>query len=190
LEDRAARDLTVVRAVLAGDGQAYAEIVAQYQRLVASIAWRHGVSRAEVEDVVSEVFFKAYRQLHRFRPEHAFSSWLYRLAVNHVIDLRRRARKERGRSELPLQMADPSADTAGGVELDERAALLRGALEEVRDVYRQVLLLVYVEGLKVDQVAEALALPSGTVKTRLMRGREALRRILVRHHPEYFGAGT
>ena len=66
--------------------------------------------------------------------------------------------------------------------------LLRAAMKEIPDHYREILFMVYVEGMKVDDAARTSGLPTGTVKTRLMRGREALRRVLVRRHPEYFGA--
>jgi len=187
LQDRAERDVALVHSILAGDQEAFAEIIGAYQRLVAGVAWRYGVPRDEVEDVVSEVFMKAYRQLHRFRPEYAFSTWLYRLAANHVIDHGRRARKERGRSEMPDQITDESADPAGDSESLERTRLLHAAMQDVAEHYRETLFLVYVEGMKVDEAARTLGLPQGTVKTRLMRGREALRRLLVRRHPEYFG---
>ena len=73
------------------------------------------------------------------------------------------------------------------MEAKERAELLRGALREIDPRYRQVIFLVYVEGMRVDDAARSLGLPEGTVKTRLMRGREAIRRILERRHPEHFG---
>lgn len=187
MEDRAVEDLDRVEATLGGDEAAFAELVGRHQRLVASVAWRHGVRADDIEDLVSEVFVKAYVNLHRFRPDHPFSTWLYRLAVNHVIDHGRRRRKERGHTELPDGLADPTPDAATSGEALERAALLRKALAELKPHYRDVLFLVYVEGLKVEETAETLGLPTGTVKTRLMRGREALRRALVRRHPEHFG---
>ena len=69
----------------------------------------------------------------------------------------------------------------------ERAGLLRAALEELPRHYRDVIFLVYVEGMKIDEAARTLHLPQGTIKTRLMRGREGLRRILIRKHPDHFG---
>jgi RNA polymerase sigma-70 factor (ECF subfamily) len=187
MEDRATQDLSLVDSTLRGDRQAFGGLVARYQRLVASVAWRYGIGQMEIEDVVSEVFVKAYQNLQRFRPEHAFSTWLYRLAVNHVIDHTRRQRKEQGRTEMPQHLADPAPTAGEGVECSERASLVRSALQELKPHYRNVLFLVYVEGLKVDEVARTLGLPPGTVKTRLMRGREAMRRVLVSRHPEHFG---
>jgi RNA polymerase sigma-70 factor (ECF subfamily) len=187
MEDPAARDRRLVRSILQGDTDAFGELVVRYQRLVASAAWRYGVASEEVEDVVSEVFAKAFRNVHRYRPEHPFSTWLYRLAVNHVIDHGRRTRRDRQRMEMPQQVVDASPGPAEGLESRERIALVRGALAEVPDHYREALFLVYVEGMKLDDAARMLGLRQGTIKTRLMRGRAALRKILVRRHPEHFG---
>ena len=187
MEDRASQDLRLVRSILDGDQGAFERIVTEYQKLVASIAWRYGVRQEDIEDVVSEVFIKTYRNLHLFRPDHPFSTWLYRLAANHVIDHGRRKRKERARSEMPREIADNAPTAREGLEKMERAALLRSALEELPRHYREVIFLVYVEGMKIDEVVGCLELPQGTVKTRLMRGREALRKILTRKHPGYFG---
>jgi RNA polymerase sigma-70 factor (ECF subfamily) len=72
------------------------------------------------------------------------------------------------------------------MESDERRALVREALKHVDERYREVMHLVYVEGLKVDETARILGTPEGTVKTRLMRGREALKKVLMRRNPEHF----
>ena len=187
-EDRQADDLRLVRAVLGGDREAFGALVTRYQSLVAGVAWRYGARRDDVEDVVSEVMVKAYRNLGQYRPDYPFSTWLYRLAANHVVDLGRRARRERGRTEMPEQVADSSPSADAGMETRERAVLLRAALEEIDARYREAIFLVYVEGMRVDDAARTLGVPEGTIKTRLMRGREAIRRILARRHPEHFGA--
>jgi RNA polymerase sigma-70 factor, ECF subfamily len=187
MEDRAAEDVRLVEAVLRGEQSSFRGLVVRYQSLVAGVAWRFGTRREEVEDVVSEVFLKVYRNLPLYRPEHPFSTWLYRLAANHVVDRARRARKERGRVEIPDELPDQAPAASETIESDERASLLRKALREIDPRYREVIFLVYVEDRKVDEAARMLGLPEGTVKTRLMRGREALRKILSRRHPEHFG---
>ena len=188
MEDRPADDLPLVEAILRGDRESFADLVRRYQSLVAGVAWRYGTRRDDIEDVVSEVMIKVYRNLHLYRPEYPFSTWLYRLAANHVLALGRRARREQGRVEMPAQVADDAPGPADGVETRERSALVRGALSEIDPRYREAIFLVYVEGRKVDEVSRTLGVPEGTVKTRLMRGRDALRKILVRRHPEHFGA--
>jgi RNA polymerase sigma-70 factor (ECF subfamily) len=185
-EERAAEDLRIVREVLDGRSERFRDLVTRYQNLVAGIAWRSGCRREDAEDVVSEVFFKVYKNLHQYRPDHAFSTWLYKLAANHVVDRSRRAKKERGRTEMPEHVEDHTPGAEDAMETDERHALVRKALEFVDERYREVMQLVYVEGLKVDETARVLGVPEGTVKTRLMRGREALRKVLVHKNPEYF----
>jgi len=187
VEDQAAQDRNLVRAVLGGDAGAFGDLVARYQKLVASVAWRYGVRREEIEDVVSEVFFKVYRNLGRYRPDHPFSTWLYRLAANHVVDHGRRKKREAGRTEMPEQIVDTAPGPRERAEGRERAELVRGALQDVTPRYREVLFLVYIEGMLVADVARHLGLPQGTVKSRLKRGRDALRRILARRSPEQFG---
>ena len=186
-EDASGDDWVRVEAVLGGDTESFRPLVAKYQNLVAGVAWRYGVRRDDVEDVVSEVFAKVYTHLNQYRPDHAFSTWLYRLAANHVVDRARRAKKERGRTEMPEQVSDPAPGVQVDLETDERARILRESLEQIEPKYREALFLVYVEGMKVEDTARMLGIPEGTVKTRLMRGREALRRVLSRRHPEHFG---
>jgi RNA polymerase sigma-70 factor (ECF subfamily) len=95
-------------------------------------------------------------------------------------------KKERARVEMPEQIEDKAPGADATLEADERHALVREALDHVDPRYRKVMHLVYVEGLKVEETARILGVPEGTVKTRLMRGREALRKILVRRNPEHF----
>ena len=187
VDDRAAQDQRVVRTVLAGDRDAFGDLVTRYQKLVASVAWRYGVRQEEIEDLVSEVFFKVYRNLRQYRPEHPFSTWLYRLAVNHVLDHGRRSRRNEFPAELPQQLADPGSGPAERLEDRERRSLVRSALDQLRPRYREVLFLVYIEGLRVEEAARTLGVPQGTIKSRLLRGREALRRVLIARNPEVFG---
>jgi RNA polymerase sigma-70 factor (ECF subfamily) len=178
MADGEALDLALVEAVLRGDSAAFGTLVGRFERLVASVAWRYGVPRDDVEDVVSEVFLKAYENLHRFRPDHPFGTWLYRLAVNHVIDRGRKQAREHRRTELPAGLADPHPDPAERAAESEDARRVRDALGRLPAHYREALFLVYVEGWKLEEVSRSLGLPLGTVKTRLMRGRHALRRLL------------
>jgi len=185
--DRTVEDRELVRTILAGDAAGFSTLIDRHQKMATGVAWRYGVPGSEIEDVVSEIFVKTYCNLHRYRPEHAFSTWFYRLAANHVIDHGRRARRERGRSALPDELTDPAPGAAEAAEARERVTLLRAALSDVPVRFREALFLVYVEDLKLDEAARALGVPQGTIKTRLMRGRAALRKLLARRHPEHFG---
>lgn len=176
-------DLEVVNAVLAGRTESYSVLVRRYQRLVGSVAYRMGVPADDTEDVVSEVFIKVYENLRRYRPDHALSTWIYRIAVNHVLDHKRRHRHERGWTEVNEKLVDPGAPPSAGVERMEVAMRVRRLLPLLESKYRQVLVLMHVEEKKVEEISEILGLPSGTVKTRLARGRVRLAEIIRRHDP-------
>ncbi len=190
MEGRASEDRDLVESALRGDASAFRDLVERYQNLVAALAWRYGLRREDIEDVVSEVFVKVYRNLGLYRPDHPFSTWLYRVAMNHILDHGRRRAREGTRVELPRELPAQGQGAEEALEARERARLLREALGGIAQKYRDAIFLVYVEGVRVDEAARLLGVPEGTVKTRLMRGRQALRRLLARRCPEHFGGAT
>jgi RNA polymerase sigma-70 factor (ECF subfamily) len=187
MEGRTSQDRDLVAAALQGDAAAFRGLVERYQNLVAGLAWRYGLRREEIEDVVSEVFLKVYRNLDSYRPEHPFSTWLYRVAMNHLLDQGRRRAREGTRVDLPRDLEATGERADRRLELRERARLLREALRQLEPKYREAIFLVYVEELRVEDAARLLGVPEGTVKTRLMRARQALRRLLAARYPDHFG---
>lgn len=187
MEGRAREDRDLVESALRGDASAFRDLVERYQNLVGALAWRYGLRHGDIEDVVSEIFIKVYRNLGLYRPDHAFSTWLYRVAMNHLLDHGRRRAREGTRVELPRELPGQAEEAEQAMEARERARLLREALAEISQKYRDAIFLVYVEGVAVEEAARLLGVPEGTVKTRLMRGRQALRRLLARRYPEHFG---
>jgi RNA polymerase sigma-70 factor (ECF subfamily) len=187
LGEQTTRDLDNVKAVFGGCSEAFGEIVSRYQGMVAGIAWRYGIPADDIEDAVSDVMIKVYGKLRSYRPEFAFSSWLYRVAVNDLLDRIRRRRRERRRVALPERLADEAPDALAGLENRERVEILRQALEDISPRHREAIFLVHIEGLKIGDAARILNVADGTIKSRLMRGRQALARILRRRHPELFG---
>ncbi len=178
-------DSRIIERILAGEADLFEEIVRRYQRMVGSVAYKMGIRPSDLDDLVSEVFIKAYRNLGRYRPEHAFSTWLYRLATNRVLDEVRARRREGRREEVTENLPDrgPRADRA--LDDDDRARAVASALAAIPEEYRAPLVLLHMEGRKVTEIAYTLGIPEGTVKTRLARGRERLRQVLVRRFPEY-----
>lgn len=183
------REREAIRAVLDGDPEPFAEIVQEYQKLVASVAWKMNVQPDRVDDVVSEVFLKVYRKLASYDDSYAFSTWLYRLTTNHVLD-RYRKRKRRGETDLEdlPEPRDHGSGADAGLLESERDRLVREVLNDMPEIYREVLALHHLEGLAVAEVSETLGVPEGTVKVRLMRGRKKLRRALEATAPEHFAA--
>lgn len=187
MEDRSARDQELIGRVLEGDDGSFAELASSCQNLVVGTLWKYGIGREEIEDVASEVLIKMYRNLHRYRADHSFTSWLYRLTVNHALDRLRRRSRERHSVDLPDNIPGREPGAGESLERRERADLLRGAIRKIPGRYRDAIMLVYVDERKLEEAAEILEIPLGTMKTRLMRGRKLLRRFLVRNHPEVFG---
>ena len=187
----AATERAAIEQVLSGDPEPFAGIVRKYQNLVASVAYRMGVRQTAIEDVASEVFMKVFTRLHQYDTRYALSSWIYRITTNHVLDeiRKRRHSATQGLDEL-AEPRDTRVDIAGEAEITERDGLVRQALLELPDEYARVLLLKHFEERSVLEIAEILEIPEGTVKIRLMRGRERLKKVLERRHPEHFAEIT
>jgi len=183
-------DVDLIREVLAGRVERFEILIRRYRRLVATAALRMGIPREEIEDVSSEVFYKVYRSLGRYRPEHALSTWLYRITVNAALDHRRSTRHESRMEELSPTLSDgrPSLDEAASDR--ERARLLQEALRRIPGHYRAPLVLAHIEGLPLEEIARALELPEGTIKSRLFRARAMLKEIIRRHYPALAPAGA
>jgi RNA polymerase sigma-70 factor (ECF subfamily) len=187
-EERA-MERAVIAQVLAGDLEPFAWIVRRYQRLVASVAYRMRVSPSAVEDVVSEVFMKVYTRLGQYEGRYLLSSWIYRIATNHVLDeMRRRPRVTCVALDEVAELRDRQLDAATASVLTERGLIVRQAIADLPADYARVLVLKHFDELSVDAIAGILGLPEGTVKIRLMRGRLRLRRLLEERCPSHFGA--
>lgn len=183
------REHELVSRCLEGDGTAFARLVAQNESMVFNLAARLLGDGEEARDVAQDVFLQVYRQLGRFQGRSSLKTWIYRIVVNQCHN-RRRLWSRRGRSkqdELDERLAVPAAVAArdgwhaGPYERavqGERARQVQAALLRLSFEQRSVLVLREIEGLSCEEVAVALALPEGTVKSRLSRAREALRRLL------------
>jgi len=161
--------------------QAFETLHARHAERVYRLAYRLAGNDAEARDIVQEAFLRAFRRIHRFRRQSAFTSWLHRITVNIGIDRMRHARR---RPAVPLAEDAPGADRLPGRPEEvgpEAAAARRELSERIRRVVATlsprlaaVVLLRYGEGLSYAEVGEALGLPVGTVKSRLNRAHELL----------------
>lgn len=174
-------DAALVQRTLQGDTSAYNILVQRYQRQVYNLAYRMLNSAEDSADMVQETFIRAYGALSSFRQDASFLTWLYKIASNLCIDL---LRSRRSKSTLSLDMEleegrEPSADRYLGPE----ETAVRGAVGDVvhkavmnlPERYRIVIVMRHLRGMSVDEIAQELSLPSGTVKTHLFRAREMLR---------------
>lgn len=180
-------DRELIRQTLAGDAAAFGCLVRRYQdRLYVTLVHFVG-SEEDAQDVLQDAFVQAYSNLHAFREQAQFYTWLYRIARNLAISHHRRRKL---RQCLPL---DPGGEDShanghdpidGGpapdarLETEERVALVRRCLQGLSDEHREVLVLKEIEDLEYEQIAAVLEIPVGTVRSRLFRARSQLKDLL------------
>jgi RNA polymerase sigma-70 factor, ECF subfamily len=184
-------DARILRGLRAGIEDAYEELISRYQQPVYSIVFRLLGSSSDASDVVQEVFLKVFRNVGSFRSQSTLRTWIYRIAVNEAHNHRRWFARHCKRE---VAIDDPNDDTERGNLLElapdpgrspfdqaldrETRALIEGALADINPVFRTAVVLRDIENLTYEEIAEILQLSLGTVKSRILRGREALRREL------------
>lgn len=175
------------------DERAFRELIETHRDRVYNITYRMLGNRPEAEDVAQEVFITVFKTIDTFREEAKFSTWLYRVTVNHCKNrIKYLARRhERDRDELDetssqttgaingTPLRNPQPDRA--LESAQMEILLQQAIENLDDEHRIVVVLRDVEDLSIEEICEITGLPDGTVKSRLHRARLALRKKLQRH---------
>ena len=179
-------DVELVRLAQAGDERAFQALLVKYQRRIARHVARYVRRAADVEDVVQETFIKAYRGLPSFRGESAFYSWLYRIATNAALNfIKRSPADEMLGDDAPEDRADAFEPGVSDGENPERimmanqiADAVQRGLSNLQPELVDALTLFEVEGKSYAEIAEMLAVPIGTVRTRIFRAREALARRL------------
>ncbi|RDI37516.1 RNA polymerase sigma factor SigW [Falsibacillus pallidus] len=176
-----------IKQVIKGDQNAFSEIVELYKDKVYQVCYRILGNRHEAEDIAQEAFIRAYINIESFNQSRKFSTWLYRIATNLCID---RIRKKKPDYYLDAEVSGTdgltmysqvAADVALPEEKLEKMELRDNVHKEILKLpqkYRTVIVLKYIEELSLNEISEILDLPLGTVKTRMHRGREALRKQL------------
>ncbi|MCE9634413.1 MAG: sigma-70 family RNA polymerase sigma factor [Planctomycetes bacterium] len=186
-----AEDMDAVRRCLAGESDAFGEIVARWQDRIYSAVYRMTGDADNAKDLAQETFIRAWSSLRSYHGGAAFGTWLYAIALNQVrSDVRRRRAQKRGAPiSLDAQRAgtdedrgiDPADRGPGPVDASattEHVYILRKAVAALDPDYREVIVLREFEDLSYEEIAEATGVPVGTVRSRLFRAREELRRVL------------
>jgi RNA polymerase sigma-70 factor (ECF subfamily) len=174
-EDRADADLADVTRVLAGDVEAFAGIVGRWQGPLVNMAWRYCRDRGRAEELAQEAFIRAWRGLGSWRRESSFSTWLFALAAN----VFRSELKRFPAVNLPLEEAvEPSTGASQFRDLATQfnADSVRRAVFALPHRYREPIVLFYFHEMDVAAAARTMGMPEGTLKARLSRARELLRR--------------
>ena len=180
----------IVNRVISGDTEAFEALVLEHQNKVYSLALRMVGNEEDARDMAQEAFIRAYGSLAGFRGDSKFSVWLYRLTSNICIDFLRSRGKKR---TMSMTWAGDEGEDAGELEIPDetwspesqlersltRESVRRG-LESLSPQYREILLLREINGLSYAEIAGALSLEEGTVKSRIFRARKKLCDFLLR----------
>ncbi|NLB88242.1 MAG: sigma-70 family RNA polymerase sigma factor [Syntrophomonadaceae bacterium] len=179
----------LVKKSLQGDTEAFEELVFQYQNKIYALAYRYMGNEEDAYDMTQEAFLKAYRSLRTFKGDSSFGTWLYRVATNVCLDeLRRRKRRittlsldeplatDEGEVEKEIPDTSPTADII--YEQKEFSKYIQNTLDQMKAEHKTVIILRDVMELSYEEIAEILNCSLGTVKSRLSRARNALRKKL------------
>ncbi|RMX09190.1 RNA polymerase sigma factor RpoE [Allofranklinella schreckenbergeri] len=181
-------DQQLVARAQAGDQRAFELLVIKYQRRIERLISRMVRDADLVEDIAQETFIRAWRALHQFRGEAQFYTWLYRIAVNTAKKSLGDLKRNPAIAESALRKRDEDDDAAGAPFLEpvspetpesvlaakEIAAAVNAAMEALPEELRQAVTLREIDGLSYEAIAEAMACPIGTVRSRIFRAREAI----------------
>lgn len=195
-------DALIVAELKAGSEEAYARLIAQYHQTIYNLIYRILDDPSEAPDATQEVFIKVFRGMSKFNCESSLKTWIYRIAV-HEASNRRRWFFRHKMQELSIEPANPANDEGGGhaaclrddlvdgrespfdsVARGQVRARLEQVLQELPEHYRTAVVLRDIEDLSYEEIAEMMETSLGTVKSRLVRGREALRKRMERYAHE------
>jgi RNA polymerase sigma-70 factor (ECF subfamily) len=182
-------DERLAESLRAGSEEAYERLVARFQQPVYNLVFRLLADPGESSDVVQEVFLKIFRNIATFRSQSSLKTWIYRIAVNEVHNYRRWFYRHR-RQEVVLDEEGEGGRNFGDTVPDrgrspydyaldgEKRVMIEDALARINPAFRAAVVLRDVEDLSYEEIADILEVSLGTVKSRITRGREAMRREL------------
>jgi RNA polymerase sigma-70 factor (ECF subfamily) len=183
-------DEMLIRRAQSGDRSALNALVQKHEDRAYRYAFRLTRNSEEAADVVAEAFVRVYSALPNFRGQSTFTTWLYRILTNCFLDLKK---KDKGRNNLSLddalsteesevnrQIEDPTASPHDQMERSERERRIERAVSRLPEFQRAMMVMYHAELMSYEDIAAALDMPVGTVKSRLNRARLTLREMLVR----------
>lgn len=169
----------------AGDREAFDQLVRLYERRIYNFALRLSSNLDDAEDITLETFIRVYNAIQNFRGDAHFSTWVFRIAHNVFLDMRKKAKAhpqtslqevvELDESEVTRQIEDPNPQPQQVAQAAELTQLLRDAIESLPDYQKTMVLLYHTQNKSYEEIAEIMNLPIGTVKSRLNRARIALK---------------
>lgn len=197
LTDKALRDYHLVKAAIeSGDQKAYAELMNNYRDSLYFMLLKMTNNPHDADDLTIEAFGKAFKKLHQYTPDFAFSTWLFKIASNNCIDFMRKKKKntfsmnktsddKQEGDELANMIPSDLLDPEEKVIKKEKIELMREVVSRLKPHYRKLIELRYFKEFSYEEISNELNLPLGTVKAQLYRAREFISNIL-KNLPEKF----
>jgi len=193
-------DQSLVRCAQSGERRAFDRLVLKYRSRIVELAMRYTRNRADAEDATQETFIKAYRGLRHFRSDSAFYTWLYRIASNCAKNLLKARRRDSFRNAIdfsdyqhavrqPRRLWDLATPEELALTADIRG-MTNTALEGLSEEQRTAITLREIDGLSYQQIASAMSIPVGTVRSRVFRARDIIDHKLRRVHDGGLGRHT
>lgn len=196
LNSKAKEDYYLVQSAIEGCQRAYAALMDRYQKPIHHKMYDMVHNRDDADDLTLEAFGKAFNKLHSYAPNFAFSTWLFKIAINNCID---HIRKKRLQYYSIDELIEPNSgyDYANNLRAnirnpedemmrDQRISMVGGLVPQLGDKYRQMIELRFYEEMSYEEIANKLEIPLGTVKAQLYRAKESLYGMLTRPGPSAY----
>jgi len=180
-------DKELIQSALAGNQGAYKRLMVRHRPAIFHIIYRIVRGEEVVEDLVQETFMKAFASLATYRSEYKFSTWLYRIAANAAIDFLRKKRlrtlsldspPDTGDGATTIDIPDNSHNPEQDIVNREQRLSINEAIDSLPEKYRVVIIYRHQDDKSYEEIAESLSIPIGTVKARIFRARELLKKKL------------
>ncbi|EIE00835.1 MULTISPECIES: RNA polymerase sigma factor [Leptospira] len=176
------KEIQLLKRIKEGDDKAYIELTGPYRERL----YRKAVSMVkdgdDAEDIVQDALISGYRSIRNFRAESGVYTWLYRIVVNKSKDLlaKRKRARENSMDDSEFQVTDDRISFEKKVELSDESNYLINKINELEDIYKEVIELRYFEEMSYSQIAEILGTNIGTVKSRLFKAKEFLKHLIMK----------
>ena len=180
-------DSDIVLQVLDGDQNAFSVLLKRYRGAIYGLIYKMVQDKSDTEDLVQETFIKAYSALKSFNAEYAFSTWLFKIASNNCIDFLRKKRLQTTSIDKPTESKDGTVtkdfpDPIINPEMQlieaEKRSIIDRAIDSLPKKYKIAIVMRHKEEKSYEEISEILDIPLGTVKARIFRGREKLKKYL------------
>ena len=186
LSEKAQQDFKLVLKAIDGNQKAYADLLGRYRDAIYFMLLKMVNNAVDAEDLTIEAFGKAFKSIHQYAPNYAFSTWLFKIATNNAIDFIRKRRAntvsidqshdEDGSIHVSIQDNEP--DPEESIINQQKVKMMRSIVSKLKPRYRRLIELRYFSEYSYEEISEELNLPIGTVKAQLFRARELLFNIL------------